>query len=111
MSCNVSEEQLWSWIDRNAPELEEHLAKCPSCRARAQELRARIETVAVGSAPTSVPLPERIGSYAVKRLLGDDTHTRRRGALLRRGRATEDSRERLPSPCQPGSPMRMKAAQ
>ena len=56
MPCNVSEEQLWSWIDRDAPELEEHLAKCPSCRARAKELRARIETVVVGSALTNVRL-------------------------------------------------------
>ena len=59
MTCDVSEEQLWSWIDRNAPELEEHLAKCPSCRARAKELRARIETVAVGSTPRSVRLSGR----------------------------------------------------
>jgi len=92
MTCEISEEQLWSWIDRNAPELDEHLAKCPSCRARAKELRGRIETVAVGSGPTNVPLPERIGSYAIKRLLGEggmgvvyeaEQQTPRRGVALK----------------------------
>jgi serine/threonine protein kinase len=71
MSCGVSEEQLWSWIDRNAPELEQHLSECPHCRARAEEIRARIQTVAVGSQPLNISLPEKIGSYTIKRLLGE----------------------------------------
>ena len=71
MSCNVSEEQLWSWIDRGAPELEEHLAACPQCRARAEEMRAQIQTVALSSGRLSMPLPERIGSYVIKGLLGE----------------------------------------
>ena len=33
-SCGVSEEQLWSWLDRDAPELEQHLAGCALCRGR-----------------------------------------------------------------------------
>jgi serine/threonine protein kinase len=71
MGCGVSEEQLWSWIDRDAPELEEHLAVCPECRARAAELRAGIETVASVSEETPRHLPEQIGSYRIKRLLGE----------------------------------------
>jgi len=71
MGCGVSEEQLWSWIDRDAPELEQHLANCPKCRARAAELRAGIETVASVSKETLRHLPEQIGSYRIKRLLGE----------------------------------------
>lgn len=69
MPCDVSEEQLWSWIDRDAPDLERHLATCPHCRARAEEIHAGIKTVAVGSKPLA--LPEKIGPYVVKRLLGE----------------------------------------
>ena len=45
MECELSEEQLWSWVDRNAPELEAHLAECPRCRALATQMRCRIDTV------------------------------------------------------------------
>jgi len=71
MTCEISDEQLWSWIDRDASELEEHLGVCSRCRARAEEVRARIATVALGSKPQSVPLPEKIGSYTITRLLGE----------------------------------------
>ena len=71
MDCNVSEEQLRSWIDRRAPELDDHLAICPECRARVAALRAEIETVANDQAEHRPLLPERIGSYVIKRLLGE----------------------------------------
>ena len=32
---------MWSWLDRKAPELEEHVSSCPRCRALADELRRR----------------------------------------------------------------------
>ncbi|HNQ23956.1 MAG TPA: hypothetical protein PKK06_12765 [Phycisphaerae bacterium] len=70
MSCKVSKEQLWSWIDRDAPELEEHLATCPQCRAKAAEIRAGIETVESAPEPATVPLSEKIGPYVIQRLLG-----------------------------------------
>lgn len=71
MECRVSEQQLWSWIDRNAPELEAHLAECPRCRALADQIRAGIDTVAAGCATPDVPLPERVGPYLIRRRLGE----------------------------------------
>ena len=71
MDCQVTEEQLWSWIDRNAPELEAHLAVCPRCRAQAAEIRAGIRAAVLGSAPAPPPLPERIGTYRVRKLIGE----------------------------------------
>ncbi len=71
MTCDVSDEQLWSWIDRNAEELEAHLAICPECRARAEAIRSGIQTVATGSTVLTIRLPARIGSYDIKRLLGE----------------------------------------
>ena len=35
MDCDVSREQLWSWVDRDAAELDEHVAGCPDCRKAA----------------------------------------------------------------------------
>ena len=70
MSCNVSEEQLWSWIDREASELAEHLERCPACRARAERIREEIDLIAVDSSVV-IPLPEKIGPYTIKRLIGE----------------------------------------
>ena len=63
----VSEEQLWSWVDRDAPELEAHLAAWPEDRARVDELRRAIRAVA-SSGPERVP--SRIGPYPIVRRLG-----------------------------------------
>jgi len=70
MPCEVSEEQLWSWIDRGAPELEDHLARCPQCRALAADLRARIQTLEAAAVVEEVRLPQRIGDYVIKGRLG-----------------------------------------
>jgi tetratricopeptide (TPR) repeat protein/predicted Ser/Thr protein kinase len=70
MGCSVSEERLWSWIDRGAPELEAHLAQCPHCRALAEGFRGGIKAVTDGS-PRVSALPGRIGSYPIKSLLGE----------------------------------------
>ena len=67
MGCDISGEQLWSWIDREAPELEAHLASCPECRNRAEILREDINRLS--SDLTSVPIPKEIGPYKIKRLL------------------------------------------
>jgi tetratricopeptide (TPR) repeat protein/predicted Ser/Thr protein kinase len=71
MGCELPEEQLWSWIDRAAPELEPHLAGCPRCRQLAQEIRAGIRGGAIGLQALAPPLPDRIGSYTVAGFLGE----------------------------------------
>ena len=45
MDCEYSEAQLWSWIDRDAPELDGHLAQCPECRRRAGKIREDIRAI------------------------------------------------------------------
>lgn len=70
MSCQLTEEELWSGLDRNAPEMLEHVECCPTCRERAGRLRAGIAAVATASEPEVGPIPERIGPYRVQRRLG-----------------------------------------
>lgn len=71
MACRISEQQLWSWIDREAPELEAHLAECPRCRKIAEGLRAGIDVVSKGAGFDDLPLPEQIGPYRIKGVLGE----------------------------------------
>ncbi len=71
MTCNLSEEELWSGIDRNAPEVTEHLAQCTSCQSRAAEFRAGIAAITEASTPPSQPIPAMIGSYVIHRRLGE----------------------------------------
>ncbi len=70
MICNLTEEELWSGIDRDAPEITSHLESCSTCQARAAEFRASISAVGEAATPTIAPLPERIGSYRILRRLG-----------------------------------------
>jgi len=70
-SCNLSEQELWSGLDRQAPEVLDHLSHCASCRARAGQWQEMMSTIAVGAEPPSVPLPENIGVYVVHRRLGE----------------------------------------
>ncbi len=71
MGCTLSEEELWSGIDRNAPEVKEHLATCEHCRALAAQFRAGMAFFSSGSVEVmDRPLPQRVGPYAIKRLLG-----------------------------------------
>lgn len=71
VSCNVSKEQLWSWIDRDATELEEHLAVCPDCRALADTIRKEIGLVHLDASSTEIPLPDSVGPYSIKRFIGE----------------------------------------
>ncbi len=71
MTCDMTDEELWSGLDRNAPQVDEHLATCPTCRARAAELRASMDAVAAASTPRTPPLPEKVGSYRILRRLGE----------------------------------------
>ena len=70
MDCRLSEEQLWSWIDRDAPELDRHLEECLECRRRAGRIRGDIKRISTDLA-ADLPIPEKIGPYEVKRLLGE----------------------------------------
>jgi len=71
VGCSLSEEELWSGIDRNAPEVKEHLATCERCRALAEQFRAGIAFFSSGSVEVmDRPLPQRVGPYTIKRLLG-----------------------------------------
>lgn len=69
MGCGVSGEQLWSWVDQDAPELEEHLAVCPSCREKAGKIREEIGLLAGEDA--EFPVPDKIGPYTIRRLIGE----------------------------------------
>ena len=69
MPCTVSEEQLFSWLDRGASELDEHVAECVGCRERTYALKDRIDLVRQAK-PEAIPLPPRISGYRFCRHLG-----------------------------------------
>jgi serine/threonine protein kinase/tetratricopeptide (TPR) repeat protein len=71
INCGVSDEQLWSWVDQNSPELERHISNCPRCWKVAQTLRAHIGALRAQPAATQQPLPDHIGSYRILGLLGE----------------------------------------
>ena len=70
MGCGIPDRQLWSWIDRDADELEDHVAGCVECRGRVDRIRADIETISADLCDV-IPLPDRIGPYVIKGLLGE----------------------------------------
>ena len=71
MDCWLSEEDLWSGIDKLSPEIEAHLKTCNTCQVRAAEFRGSIATVRASGEPESPPLPESVGPYAIRRRLGE----------------------------------------
>ncbi|MEK6800242.1 MAG: serine/threonine-protein kinase [Planctomycetota bacterium] len=71
MTCGVSEQDLWSGIDRNSPDMEAHLSACPECQARAAEFRAGINGIERASEPPERALPARIGNYVIRGKLGE----------------------------------------
>jgi serine/threonine protein kinase len=65
---NPTDEQLWSWVDRDAPELDAYLKGHPEAASRVDDFRA-----AIGRFEDSDPqpkLPSRIGEYRIRGLLG-----------------------------------------
>ncbi len=70
MACTLTEEELWSGLDRNAPEVQAHLGECEVCQQRASSFRSGVDAVTLASKPATPPLPERIGEYVVERRLG-----------------------------------------
>jgi len=69
-SCELTEEELWSGLDRDAPEITEHMAHCELCQSRAAEFRRGVSALSEASHPPDVPVPDRIGPYEVHRRLG-----------------------------------------
>lgn len=70
MSCQLTEEELWSGLDRKTLEIEAHIAECPACQVRAAAFQAGIEAVANDAIPDAPPLPATIGPYLIQRRLG-----------------------------------------
>ncbi len=71
MTCELTEEDLWSGLDRGALEVEQHLTCCTTCRQRAAQFRAGMAAIHEASTPRTAPMPARIGSYVVIRRLGE----------------------------------------
>src|SRR5262249_11825398 len=67
MADPISDEQLFSWLERSAPELAGHLAAHPEDAPRVDHLRS---TAALARELTAPPFPERIGPFRVERRLG-----------------------------------------
>lgn len=65
----ISDEQLWSWVDRDAAELEAHLVAHPEDAGRVNELRRAMGFAGESVSPRS--LPPKIGPYEITRLLGE----------------------------------------
>ena len=64
----VPDEQLWSWVDRDAPELALHLDSHPEDRTRVDDLRRAIR--AVSGSDRDDRAPDRIGPYPIEGKLG-----------------------------------------
>ncbi len=69
-SCELTEEELWSGLDREAPDVTEHLAHCELCQARAADFRLGVSAVSQAARPPDLPMPGRIGPYEIHRRLG-----------------------------------------
>ena len=68
MPRELTDKTLWSWVDRDAPELEQHLREHPEDRARVDELRGLVRGLAESSLQA---LPEAVGPYRILRMLGE----------------------------------------
>ena len=107
MNCTITEQELWSGIDRNAPEITTHLAECPGCRAKAAEFEAGIALLAGAAKLPNHVLPTVVGPYTIHCRLGEGgmgivyegqqkTPNRRVAVkVLRGGHSTDDYRVRL----------------
>ncbi|MCG3130231.1 MAG: Serine/threonine-protein kinase PknD [Phycisphaerae bacterium] len=105
--CALSEEQLWSWVDRDADELSTHVEGCSRCRALVHEIRSGMNAVRISSDAPRAVMPEMIGPYKVIRLLGQggqglvyeavqpDPHRRVALKVVRGGRFVDPQNIRL----------------
>jgi predicted Ser/Thr protein kinase len=67
MAEPISDEQLYSWLERDAPELAAHLKSHPEDAVRIDRLRGAAGLARELTAP---PFPERVGRFRVVRRLG-----------------------------------------
>ncbi len=71
MICDVTERELWSGLDRRAPDIMDHVRSCPRCRDRAKQLQSGMDAVAATATPPPAKPPEKIGPYRILRYLGE----------------------------------------
>jgi non-specific serine/threonine protein kinase/serine/threonine-protein kinase len=71
MACTLTEEDLLSGLDRQAPEIQAHLQECPTCRQTAHEYQATVDAFVGASSLPEPALPSRIGPYTVRRRIGE----------------------------------------
>lgn len=71
MTCNFTEEELWSGMDRSSQEVTDHLVSCSTCQQRATRYRTNVGDIIKASTPNLPPIPERIGLYTIHRRLGE----------------------------------------
>lgn len=69
-SCEMTEEELWSGLDREAPEVREHLEHCELCQSRAVAFRRGVTAITEAGTPPDLPIPDWIGPYQIHRRLG-----------------------------------------
>lgn len=71
MTCQLTEMELWSGLDRDSAEIRDHLKECGLCRDRARQFEAGIGAVADAGVPQRLPVPDRIGPYRIIARLGE----------------------------------------
>lgn len=70
MDGEVSDQQLWSWIDREAPELDAWLRDHPSGAARVAQLRGLVDGMREQTRTPVPGLPDAIGPFTITGILG-----------------------------------------
>ncbi len=68
--CHITEEKLFSMLDREDESLPAHLAECELCRGRAKALGGIIDAIFF-ERNTSRKLPEKVGDFRIVGLLGE----------------------------------------
>lgn len=64
---SIPDEQLWSWIDRDALELRQHLEEHPEDHERVAQIRSAMRALTPEEPPWC---PDRIGPYTIRRRIG-----------------------------------------